>query len=96
MLGNKPRLLLFLETRLGSNEMQTFTDIWKDTFSFGRIKNEVEVVVCQEYHIPQILYFTAEDARKIGRALIELANEIEPPKPTIDVTKRDCTSYLGW
>ena len=76
--------------------MTTFIDTWKDTLSVGRIENEVEVIVCEEFHIPQILHFTAEEARKIGRALIELANEIEPSKPVIDVTKSDCTSYLGW
>ena len=60
--------------------MKTFADTWKDTLSVGRIENEVEVIVCQEYHIPQILNFTAEEARKIGRELIDLANEIEGVK----------------
>lgn len=60
--------------------MKTFADTWKDTLSVGRIENEVEVIVCQECHIPQILHFTAEEARKIGRELIDLANEIEGVK----------------
>lgn len=76
--------------------MTTFIDTYNDTLSVSRNDNKVEISAYEAYHSPTVLVFTAEEARKIGRALIELANEIEPPKPTIDVTKRDCTSYLGW
>lgn len=60
--------------------MKTFKDKLKDTLSVGRIKNEVEISVCEAYYPPFNLYFTADKARKIGRALVDLANEIEGVK----------------
>ena len=60
--------------------MKTFRDKFKDTLSVQRIHNEVEVSVYEAYYPPYNLYFTADKARKIGRELIDLANEIEGVK----------------
>ena len=60
--------------------MKTFKDKLKDTLSVQRIHNEVEIVTCEVYHATTILVFTAKEARKIGRELIDLANEIEGVK----------------
>jgi len=76
--------------------MQTFKDKWDTTLCTDRVEAYAEIIIIEPCERRFTMYFSAQEARKIGRALIDLANEIEPPKPVIDVTKRDCTSYLGW
>lgn len=60
--------------------MKTFKDKWDTTLSTDRVEAyaEINIVVPCERRV--ILYFSAQEARKIGRELIDLANEIEAEK----------------
>lgn len=59
--------------------MQTFKDKWDTTLCTDRVEAYAEIIIIEPCERRFTMYFSAQEARKIGRALIELANEIEPP-----------------